>query len=109
MHNRHRKERVRRLHNTRQHIIPRDKRSNHAESAARSRQAHVWVSVGGVASVEVRGSQADEGEPDHCEQRAEGEGGFEGHEPEEEGEDEPGKDLGGWSGLGYVCWIPQME
>ena len=32
-------------------------------------------------------------DPDHGEERAEGEGRFEGAEPEEEGEDEPGEDL----------------
>jgi len=67
MHNRHRKERVRRLHDTRQHIIPRNKRSNHAEHAARPRQSHVWVSVRGVGRVEVCCSQADERDPYHGE------------------------------------------
>ena len=93
MHDRHRKERIRRLHNTGQHIIPCDESSNHAEHAARPRQTDVWVSVCGVGCIEVRGSQADERDPYHCEQRAEGERGFEGQEPEEEGEDEPGEDL----------------
>ena len=93
MHNRHRKERIRRLHNTSQHIIPRDERSNHAEHAARPRQSHVRVSVCGVGRVEVRCAEEDEGDPDHGEERAEGEGRFEGAEPEEEGEDEPGEDL----------------
>ena len=93
MHDWHRKERIRRLHDTRQHIIPRDKRGNHAEHASGSRQSHVWVSVRGVRRVEVRCSEEDEGEPDHGEERAEGEGRFERHQPEEEGEDEPGEDL----------------
>jgi hypothetical protein len=93
MHNRHRKERIRRLHNTRQHIIPRDKRSDHAENTARPRQSHVRVSVRCIRRIEVRCSKADECNPNHAEERAEGEGRFERAEPEEEGEDEPGEDL----------------
>lgn len=105
MHNRHRKERIRRLHNSRQHIIPRDKRSNHAEHAARSRQSHVRVSIRGVGSIEVCCSEEDEGDPDHCKEGAEGEGRFEGYEPEEEGEDEPGEDLCGLLGLFMGCGV----
>lgn len=72
VHDRNSKERVRRLRNASQHIIPRDESSDDAKHAAGDRQTVVRVSVGGVAGVEVRGSQADESHPDHEEQRAEG-------------------------------------
>jgi hypothetical protein len=109
MHHRHRKERIRRLHDSSQHIIPRDKRSDHAEHPARSCQSHVRVSVRGVGRVEVCCAEEDECDPDHCEERAEGQGGLEGYEPEEEGEDEPGEDLRRsafvWGNVGCGCWL----
>jgi hypothetical protein len=51
------------------------------------------VSIRGVGRVEVCCAEEDESNPDHGEERAEGEGRFEGAEPEEEGEDEPGENL----------------
>jgi hypothetical protein len=93
MHNRNSKERIRRLQQTSQHIIPRNKRSNNAESATSSCQSHVREVIGCVARIEVCRSQANESQPDHEKQRAEGESRFECHQPEQEGEDEPGEDL----------------
>jgi hypothetical protein len=73
MHNRNSKERVRRLQQTSQHIIPRNKRCDDAESATSSCQSHVREVIGCVARIEVCRSQANESQPDHEKQRAEGE------------------------------------
>jgi hypothetical protein len=93
MHNRNSKEGVRRLQQTRQHIIPRNKRSDDTESATSSCQSHVRKVIGCVARIEVCRSQADESYPHHEEQRAECKCRFECAQPEQEGEDEPGEDL----------------
>lgn len=68
VHNRHSKERIRRLHNTRQHVIPRNEGSDHSKHATCPCQANMRVSVGGVARIQVRCSKADERNPYHHEE-----------------------------------------
>lgn len=79
--NRNQKERVRRIQKTCQHIVPRNERGNHAENATRTLERHIGSSVCSVAAIQVSDSQADKRDPDHHEQRAEGESGLEGQKP----------------------------
>lgn len=51
------------------------------------------VSIGSVAGIEIRDSEADESDPDHEEQRAESQRRSDGQDPQEECKDEPAEDL----------------
>jgi hypothetical protein len=70
VHHRKGEERIRRVRQTSQHIIPRDESRDDTKSAASHGQSVMRVSIGRVAGIEIRDSEADEGDPDHEEQRA---------------------------------------
>jgi len=94
VHHRKGKERIRRIRETSQHIVPRDESSDDAERASRYSQPVMWESIGSVAGIEIRDSETDESDPDRKEQRAESQRRADSEDPQEEGEDEPGEDLG---------------
>lgn len=81
VHHRKGEERIRRVRQTSQHIIPRDESRDDTKSAASHAQSVVRVSIGCVAGIEIRDSEADEGDPDHEEQRAESQRRADGQDP----------------------------
>jgi hypothetical protein len=93
VHHREGKERIRRIRETSKHVIPRNESSDDAKRASRYSQPVMRVSVGSVAGIEIRNSEADESDPDREEQRAESQRRADSEDPQEEGEDEPAEDL----------------
>jgi hypothetical protein len=67
VHHRKGKERIRRIRETSQHIVPRDESSDDAERASRYSQPVMWESIGSVAGIEVRDSETDKSDPDRKE------------------------------------------
>jgi hypothetical protein len=93
VHHREGEERIRRIRETSEHVIPRNESSDDAKRASRYSQPVMRVSVGSVAGIEIRDSKADESDPDREEQRAEGQRRADSEDPQDECEDEPAEDL----------------
>ena len=87
MHNRHNKEAIAIIRDTRQGIVPRREGRQQGKETSRFHNGRVRVARG--VTVEVSDAEEHEGHVEGEEEGEEGEGGLERAEDEEEGEDEP--------------------
>ncbi len=73
--------------------LPCQKSCYNSEGATCSHKRHIWRACWAIPRIDICNSEANEREPDHEEQGTERHSGPQGKQPEQEREDEPGKDV----------------